>query len=318
MKKTHHALTITAADDLLKFWTERDIQPDGVDLKKTCKLMEKRPQVRLMERWVAQADELDDLIVEEGLASIIVDQVSKATSFQHFAYCGSMGELEDGDALVKQYDGYCWDCDPFLSWYEEIANMSWADVRFSPKCGVFDEDFFIGSPGMDTITGDKDWDNQLYPSAIDMAVFYGERAQELKNKNSLWAIQSLCFAVHMLQDMAVPHHVLCTVRLDHVDFEDEMLGFWKRLYSNRSESHKATVLERQIGPQVTNMLEGQLGSIPNLEDLGGELVDMTRERLPNDDSVPSRNKVEAGKMTVQAIACTIKAMSLFQQSGASV
>ena len=308
MKKTHHSLTMVATADLLKFWKESGRQPAIPKLDEMFGLMGSPSQVRSMERWVAMADEIDDLVMEEGLEKVLMEiWKSKPTSFQHFAYCGSMGELEDGDTCVKKYDGYCWDCDPFLPWYGVIANLSWADIQFNPDCGVFSQDFLKEGPGK-KITGEQDWDDQAYPSAIEMAKFYGEGATKATGGQ---AIQSLCFAIHMLQDLGVPHHVLCTVGFDHPGFEDEMLGFWRRLYSDRSESNKKKILGKQIGPQVEALLNNELQCVDTFENLGEKLVNMTRKRLPSNDNVPSPNKVEARRMTTQGIACTIKALSLF-------
>ena len=360
MKKAHHALTITATAELLKFWSQKNYNHIKVtNLNKIIQLMEDGAQLRDMEHWVVQADNLEDVVVEEGLAKIVIEKISKPTRFQHFAYCGIMGKLEDGNTVLKKYDGYCWDCDPYLSWYLEIANISWADVRFISNCGVFDEAFFNRSPGAQKINGDTDWDDQIYPSAIEMADFYGKEAREYANnkekahwsiqslcfalhmlqdlgiplypsaiemadfygkeareyannkEKAHWSIQSLCFALHMLQDLGIPHHVLCTVDFEHSSFEQKMLDFWKRLYSNRSRSNKERILEKQISPLVIELLDGQLRSVNSFKQLGKKLVDQTCKRLQAQNLIPSENKIESRSITVQGIAGTIKAIELF-------
>ena len=318
MNKLHHALTITATADLMKFWNEIGAKPKINKIDKMLDMMKEGSCLRKMERWVAQADELQDVVVEKGLAEAIVNIVSKATCFQHFAYCSSMGKLQDGDAIVKKYGGYCWDCDPFMTWYLEIANLSWADVAYNPNCGVFNSEFLKTSPGCETITGVADWDDQIYPSAIEMAEFYGNGARKFaESENSeeqSWSLQSLCYAIHMLQDVCVPHHVLCTVCCDHVDFEGEMLSFWRRLYSDRRKDlRKKKFLEVQVGPNVEQLLAKELNSADTFTKIGKRLVDMTAKRLPAKDTVPSRNKIESRLLTVQAIAGTIKALDVFYQ-----
>jgi hypothetical protein len=263
-----------------------------------------------MGKWVAQADGLDDVVVEKGLAAFVVERVSDATSFQHFAYCGSMGDLTDGTTKVEKYDGYCWDCDPFLTWYEEIANISWADVRFNPDNGVFDRDFWRDSPAKEMISGAKDWDDQVYPSALDMAAFYGRKAKELKASRPQWALQAMCFGIHMLQDVAVPQHVMCTIEKGHAEYEREMLGFWRNLYAGdgRSDRRRQSLLRQQIAPTVAALLSSGLAEAPTMRAIGERGVDLTRDRLSGSMGVPEACKAEAMSVTCQAIACTLKAL----------
>jgi len=313
MKEEHHALIVAVTADILKFWSENGKRPKFRSFGNIVNLAKKNNMVRYMKRWVAQPDDLKDVVVHEGLAKAIVNMISKATRFQHFAYCGSMDDLEYGDSKVSKYDGYCWDCDPFLPWYTEIADISWADVEFNPRCGFFSPEFFMKSPGAIKISGKTDWDDQIYPSAIEMANFYGNGNRQYEHKDkktSEWSLQSLCFAIHMLHDLCVPHHVLCTIAYGHAEFEEKMLSFWRRLYSDRSTLNKNKFLTMQIEPLVREQLE-KYKSINDFTGLGEQTVDITSERLPTKDTVPSINKIESKRMTAQGIACTIKALELF-------
>ena len=326
MKGEHHSQTLRAAADLAAYWHDQkeagneEVLP-LLDIDKVYAELENVDQVEQMARDAKGADYVKDVVVDATLEAWIIDRVSDATSFQHFAYGGSMGTLKDGKKVVEKYGGYCWDCDPYLKWYEELANISTADVRFEPDCGVFDEDFYKKSPGYDIISGKQDWDNQIYPSALELAEFYGVEAQALKAEKPGWAQKSLCYAIHMLQDMSVPHHILCTIEYGHGDYEKDMLDFWKRFYSTKENPETKQAVLEQLSEEVAALLNDPLADraiLPDPEaqvsfaDIGRVAVDLTRERqLPTRDAVPARNKIEAREMTVQAIACTLKAVELF-------
>lgn len=312
MKMAHHSLIVKAASELVGFWSQDQTNahsaPSGFDLEKAQKILGNPHRVKQMSKWTARADKIGDVVVEEGLSRLVVKRISNATSFQHFAYCGSMGTLKDGKSKVKQYDGYCWDCDPFMKWYEELANISWADVSYKPDCGIFEASFMRQSPGAKQISGSSDWDDQLYPSALDLAEFYFNGAKRWKTEKRGWALQSLCYAIHMLQDLTVPHHVLCTIERGHAGYESDMRDMWRRIYADRTDEQKMYRLADSIGPRVSVIFEeiGETG----VREVGKKLVDLTRGRLPADDRIPSRTKHEALVMSCHAIAATLRAVEL--------
>jgi hypothetical protein len=313
MKAEHHASTLESAIELLDLWRNKPHFELSKDLLNVLRELISEVHIKRLKEWVAQTDEIGDVIVTDGLASKIIDRVSKATCFQHFAYSGLLGELRSGNSVIKKYDGYCWDCDPYLKWYKELANVSWEDVKYNEKCGIFTPEILQGSPGARKILGNKDWDDQIYPSAIELSEFYGNNSINLKDdKTSFWAIQSLCFSIHLLQDLAIPQHVLCTIELDHSGYEQEIYEFWKNIYSERSKDKKNDVLNYQVSERVLYLLKNDLSGTNTFKEIGEWAVDKTCNWLKNTNNIPSRpNKEETLRITIQGIACTIKAFSLY-------
>jgi len=312
MKRKHHSLVTRAAGELIKFWYDNDVEVKGIDVKGIHDWLYKGNHLRKMEKWSAAADDIQDLKVSDNLTSFIVKRISDATSFQHFSYCGTMGTLRDGNATVNKYDGYCWDCDPFLQWFEEIANISWADVKYDPYCGMLPANYLAESPGAIKVTGGEDWDNQVYPSALDLADYYGDgsrvfcRGDETDN-----ALKSISFAIHMLQDLSVPHHVLSTIELNHAGYEKRMLNLWRKFYSKRSTENKQVALQDIISVNVKTLLHRDLHANIRFSDVGKKVVAMTVKRMPEGYRIPQICKTESINMTCEAIASTISALNMF-------
>jgi hypothetical protein len=91
MKKSHHALTLEPSTQLLQIWPGTGLT---ARYAKAAKENSNPAQVQQMRRWVVQVDELDDVHVPSAIVDAIIDKVSRATCFQHFAYCGSLGPLK--------------------------------------------------------------------------------------------------------------------------------------------------------------------------------------------------------------------------------
>jgi hypothetical protein len=171
MNPSHHAATLEASTQLLQLWPATGA---AARYAQAAKLNSDPAQVERMRRWVVQADDLDDVYVPSTIVDAILDKFSRPTRFQHFAYCGSLGPLRGGNVTVDKHDGYAWDCDPFLCWYECLANVSCADVKYRPDPNVPAE-ITEGHPASRIVQGNVDWDDQKYPSALDLADFYGRR-----------------------------------------------------------------------------------------------------------------------------------------------
>jgi hypothetical protein len=324
MKGKHHSIVVMVAADLVEHWKQNGI--DGFELEKVADILTNRYRVDQMSKWAKKADHVTDLFVDNNIVNFIVERVSSATSFQHFAYCGSMGVLKSGKKHLKKYDGYDWDLDQWLTWYEELANISTANVEFNVNC-LFSKEFWTGgedsryklvfdgvSPGVSQIKGNKDWDDQQYPSALDLAEFYEKRAKECKAQNAGgWSLQSLCYGIHMLQDMSVPQHILCTIENHHAEYENDVLGLWKNIYSGESRSARRIqeTLQEQIGPIVEKTLQNKLSGELTMRQIGEKSIDMTMKRMENDSIIRKPNKIEAMSMTCQAIACTLKAIEQY-------
>ena len=287
MKSAHHALCVEAAADLVQHWKESGGGPLGLDLEKLVDLLGNEARLRQIASWTARGDEIDDIVVDVGLASVIVELVSRATCFQHFTYCGSMATLEDGKKKVEKGDGYCWDCDPFMPWLGEIANISTTNVRHSADCGVLDPDFLAQSWGAKMIHGTEDWDNQLYPSAVKVAEFYGTGAEAYRDQGQGGhALRSLCFAIHLLQDLTVPHHVLCTVGLNHGGWEAEALRNWRLLYAMKNKDRKREIVTEQLSKMVADLIESGLGDVEGYEPSAWPLWRSQRPGSPENRPFP--------------------------------
>jgi hypothetical protein len=320
MKKLHHSLTLKASADLIQYWLKYPAEaPGDINLPKINNLLQNANNLKNMSKWVAATDDLDDVVVDNNLVEWIVERISDATSFQHFAYCGSMGDLVDSGAVVRKYDGYCWDCDPNLKWYEEIADLSCADARYNPECGVLPSDFLVQSPGSKMISGETDWDDQVYPSALELAQFYFGGATKYKSIDGIDspnALKCLSFAIHLLQDMSNPHHILCTIELGHAEYEKECLHNWKKLiYGDKSQETKQKHIENWISSEVKRHLNVSFNVLDPSKpcyDLGRLALEQTEKRLTHDGrGVRPANKVETKELTVLAIASTLKALNLY-------
>ncbi len=318
MKQIHHKYTVQAAIDLLALWEREKKLSDK--LKPVHALMQ-GPSAGKMSCWAAQPDDLRDVVLEGRINQYLMEQISHPTSFQHFAYSGALGELRDGKTVVRKYDGYCWDCDPYLGWLDEVGDVSWVDVHFNPDCKVFNREFWQGSPGAEMISGHRDWDNQLYPSALDMAEFYGQRAIEYKGRTGPdpergkemkdWSLQSACFAIHMLQDLTSPHHIMCTIMSGHPKHEMAMRRLWERAYVRRSERAKRDALSEDIGPMVAKFLDDELARATTYRAIGERTIELTQARMPSPDRMPADDKIQSKKMTALGIACCVKALELY-------
>jgi hypothetical protein len=307
MNKNHHALTLEASTQLLQSWSGTG---GTARYAKAAKQNSNAAQVKQMRRWVVQPDELDDVYVPDVVVDAIIDKVSRATSFQHFAYCGSLGPLKAGNITVNKFDGYAWDCDPFLAWYESLANVSWADVKYKPDPQVAPE-IMDGHPASKVIRGDQDWDDQKYPSALELADFYGSRALSLqKNGNAGYALQSACFAIHLLHDMTIPQHVLCTIEHGHSDYENKAETFWQAIFSGRSEAHQQSTFDGQMSADVLAGL-AELDKATSFRQIGEFAIDRTMTTLiSNRKDVAPPCKNDTYRLTTLGIICTIKALEL--------
>lgn len=312
MKRVHHAGTVEAAADLVRFWKKNGGAPEGLKLEEVHDLLGEPARVRAMAKWAAGCDDLKDVVVDVGLASAIVERVSNATCFQHFTYCGALGPLEDGAKKVDAGGGYCWDCDPFMPWFGQIANISTAGVSYDPSCGVLTKAFLEKSHGAAMIAGDEDWDNELYPSAVDCAEHYGSGARGFRDAGKRgFALQSLSYAIHLLQDMAVPHHVLCTVGLDHAEWEAEMAQYWRLLYGMKGAAQRDQIVAAQLAPMVADLYEKHFRGKRSFRSIGAASVALTAATLPSPTAVPGPSKPAARATTAQAMATTLAAVSLY-------
>jgi len=185
-------------------------------------------------RWVPETDLLDDIFIDEEFTTNVMAAIGHPTCFQHFAYGGSLGVLRDGVNVVEKLDGYNWDCDPYLPWYAELANVSKAKVRYNPLVEFLPSRVLETSPGAKLIRGDKDWDNQQYPSAVSLIGFYMHEALALRARFAGYALRAIACALHLLADLCVPHHILNTIGHDHAEWERTVWKYWKRAYVTRS------------------------------------------------------------------------------------
>ena len=316
MKEEHHALTLGVASDLIRWWRRHPgTAPLFLDLDRIEALLRGEPgRVKKMLGWVKEADHLDDIELEQNLVSKLIHHLGNPTSFQHFAYCGSMGDLRDGAKVVRKYDGYCFDCDPFLPRISEITQLSRTAIRFNSDCAALGPGGYKDSPLQKKFTNQY-WDNQVYPSVIDLAEHYGNCARENLRQPSVLSddfnIKRLSFAIHMLQDTCVPHHVLSTILHGHADYEESVWSYWLQFYADRpKQSSRDAAMEYLLSPATSQMLDG-FRDLSGFGDIGKKSVDLTRQRLERHSAAnPSTSRQEAIGITVQAVACTICALNL--------
>jgi len=313
MNELHHASTLEAAMWLLRSWPAVGAT---ARYSKVANENSDPGRLRQMRRWVVDVDELDDVHVPTAIANALINRVSHATRFQHFAYCGSLGPLRGGKITVERFDGYAWDCDPFLCWYECLANLSCADIKFRPDPRVPAE-IMEGHPASKVVLGNADWDDQKYPSALDLAEFYGNRAIALKRHGSHdHALQSACFAIHLLQDMTIPQHVLSTIEHGHADFERTAESSWQRTFAGRSATHQRSVIQGQLSDDVLASLAA-LEQVQSFRQIGEFAVERTLATLITNrkDVAPPRGR-DVYRLTTLGIACTVKALDLVAEGSA--
>lgn len=303
VNKNHHALTMEASAQLLQFWPAAG---NTARYAKAAHEISDLSQLNRMMRWVVQPDELDDVITD-----CILVPGFRPTSFQHFAYCGSLGPLTGGNTVVNKFEGYCWDCDPFISWREPLPDACSAGVRFRPDPSIPGE-IMEGHPASKMLQGMTDWDDQQYPSALDLAEFYGERSLALKARGKTDdALQSLCFAIHMLHDLTIPQHVLCTIENGHAAYERESDCFWQNIFASRSPSYRISIFNRRLSGDILGALS-EVGDINLFRRLGEYTAERTRKSLitsRKDVSAPCKD--DAYRLTSLGIVCTIKALEIF-------
>ena len=145
------------------------------------------------------------------------------------------------------HHGWCLDWDLFLPWGVEVANITTAKVRYNP-CPPAD----YAGPAWDVagagywhpakcmLDGKTAWHDQVYPSGMDLCAFWARRACDLwRWDNRGMALAALMFASHLLHDLTIPHHCLCTIGLDHPGYEAHLWRHWARWWDNTTPQRRA-------------------------------------------------------------------------------
>ncbi len=319
-----HQDLIRTVFQLLEYWADQESRFFDIPLRLFFDHNSSIERISVLEKAVKDADYIEDLKLTPGAASYLLDKFSKPTRFQHFAYSGAMGEILQGKkcSTVGKYGGYSWDCDPWLGLVDTLGTVSLADVKFNPDCGHFDSDFFSQSPGARLIRGRTDWDDQLYPSAIDMTEFYGRKAVELKGHKGFWDLQSLGFALHFLHDLTVPHHVLCTILNNHVRYETALTSTWFSLKPPEDDSAAYVSYMKSLSEIVESWLvKADLRSCGSFVDIGIKNVDITAEGMrsyaPRYLLPLPEEQITFGICTL-AMASTIQAIKVYQSAPAEI
>lgn len=333
MRKEHHSLVMQATGEILATtWQKPPLQGTTEVIDDMYDFFDAAQQN--LPYFVANADDITDLQVDAGLSKFVIGALSGPTSFQHFAYGNYFEQYNIVNAMrgvsreIKLYEGYCWDTDPFLPWYLELANLAWANIRYTPVCNVFNETIMRTSPGARLITGKEDWDDQVFPSAIDLAEYYGQAAWIFRHTltwsdaNKLWTIpcdptllqeweeRAFAYCCHMLQDLCVPHHVLGTIGNEHREYEQGLLNYWRRLYAGRSKQNRQEILDAQINASVKMFFDLSYQGIRTFRDLGKTTVYLTTQRLYTKPALFHESRIAGFITTTQAIAVTLKALEI--------
>jgi len=172
-----------------------------------------------------------------------------------------------------------------------------------------------GHPAGKMVRGNVDWDDQKYPSALDLADFYGQRALDLKKQGSPGhALQSACFAIHLLQDMTIPQHVLCTIEHGHFGYEAKTEAYWQHIFAGRSAAHQRSVLQGQLSADVLDGLAA-IEQVKSFRQIGQHAVEQTLATLiTNRKDIAPPCKDDAYRLTVLGMVCTIEALELLAEA----
>lgn len=135
--------------------------------------------------------------------------VSGGTSLQHF-----------GDAR-----GYCLDDDRYRPRLVDLTADNSATVDYHAEALPVPVSRRDDAPGR-ALQG-QPWAHVFFPSAGQLAEFYAATARVLWRVNDRErALRCAAAAMHLLHDLCVPHHAICTIGLGHSQFEAALWAAW--------------------------------------------------------------------------------------------
>ena len=204
MKIAHHAALI---DYAARFAPELELLAD--------------PTTRAALRAGVQAADYygDVAILGESLPARWVrwtqEHVSGGTSLQHFG-----GR------------GYCLDADDYRPRAVDLTASDHALAGYDPGALPMPLAEAVGAPGQRALDPPRPWAHTFYPPAAALADFYAGVAYDLwRVGDRERALRCLAATIHMLQDLTIPHHAICTIGLGHAQYEAVAWQAWQQLQS---------------------------------------------------------------------------------------
>ena len=252
---------------------------------------------------VQAADYYDDVVIlGDSLPARFVawtqTHVSGGTSLQHFG-----GR------------GYCLDADDYRPRAVDLTALDQALVGYDPTALPMPLAAAVGAPGMHALDPPRPWAHTFYPPAGALAEFYAGVARTLwRVGDRERALRCLAAAIHMLQDLCVPHHAICTIGLGHSQYEAAAWAAWRPLQSPAGLPLRVWRALRGVRPAALvagyrRELAGAAGPLA----LAAAIEAITRREHIYDAETPIRTlmPVRACRISALATAAVIAAVEQF-------
>lgn len=252
---------------------------------------------------VQAADYYDDVVIvgdslPARFAAWTQTNVSGGTSLQHF---GSRG--------------YCLDADEYRPRGVDLTADDRALAGYNPAALPMPLSAAVGAPGMHALDPPRPWAHTFYPPAGALAEFYAGVARTLwRVGDRERAIRCLAAVIHLLQDLTIPHHAICTIGLGHSQYEAAAWQAWQQLQSPAGLPLRMWRALRGVRPAA--LVAGyrrELGTATGPLALAAAIEAITRREHVYDSDTPIRTltPVRACRISALAAAAVIVAVEQF-------
>lgn len=281
MKVAHHAALVRFAARLAP-----RVLPAAADL------LADPTTLSALEAGVQAADYYDDIkILGDSLPARFARwtqaHVSGGTSLQHFGG----GE-----------QGYCLDADMYRPRAVDLTASDQALAGYNPAALPMPLAAAVKSPGQLALSPPRPWAHVFFPSAAQLADFYAGIARTLwRVGDRERALRCLAAAIHLIQDLCVPHHVLCTIGLGHSQFEAALWAAWQELAAG-SWPRAHLLAWRAVDPVA--LTAGYLDSLalpPTARELAARVAGETRRLWVIPGATPIRS-LTGGRASLARVA----------------
>ncbi len=250
---------------------------------------------------VQDADTYDDVvIVGDSLAARFTrwtQKISGGTSLQHFG--------------VER--GYCLDADAYRPPAVDLTASDQALAGYNPAALPMPLSAAVKSPGMLALATPRPWAHVFYPAAGELAEFYAGVSRTLWRLGQREpALRCAAAVIHLLQDLTIPHHAICTIGLGHSQFEAALWAAWQEFESG-SWPRARWAVWRRLDPVA--LTAGYLDSIalpPTIGELAARVAAETRRLwvIPGDTPIRSLTGGRASLTRVARSCCLATAATL--------
>lgn len=149
----------------------------------------------------------------------------------------------------------------------------------------------------------KPWAHVFFPPAAELSDFYARVARLLRRAGLRErSLRCLAAAIHLLQDLCVPHHVIGTIGLGHSQFEAALLTTWRELESG-SWPRAHLLSWRAVDPAtLTADYLDTLALPPTVRELAGRVAIETRRLWVIPDHPTPIRSLTGGRAALARVA----------------